>query len=198
MGLNIAYEEGQTPLEQEELDALRVKTITLRSELDELEQQNIEKALQWTMRRNFSTATIFSGDFVFELHRRMFDDVWEWAGKQRTTGKNIGVDPSQIRIALSQLLQDSRYWVDHHTYPPDEIAVRFKHRIVNIHCFPNGNGRHSRLIADVIVVHALGGEHFTWGHGNLVRVGEPRERYLEAIRAADGGDIGPLLAFARS
>jgi Fic-DOC domain mobile mystery protein B len=128
----------------------------------------------------------------------MFLEVWAWAGKFRDTNKNIGVDRLQIATQLKYLLDDTRYWIDHEIYPHDEIAVQFKHRLVSIHCFPNGNGRHSRLMADIVVEKIFGLPVFTWGAGNLVSAGSSRTKYIQAVRAADDGNIVPLLEFARS
>jgi len=136
-------------------------------------------------------------EFLCQLHRRMFGDVWKWAGQFRTTPRNIGVDAWQISPELRQLLDDVRYWIEHQTYAPDEIAVRFHHRLVWIHPFPNGNGRLSRLAADLLAVQ-LGQERFTWGSGNLVTIADLRKRYVDALRAADGLVVEPLLEFARS
>ena len=127
----------------------------------------------------------------------MLGDVWRWAGRFRTSERNIGIDYWQIPIALRQLLDDTKAWIEYHTYPPDEIALRFHHRLVQIHPFPNGNGRHARLTADLLVMR-LGGERFSWGSANLQDAGTVRQRYIAALQAADDHDIGPLLAFARS
>lgn len=200
MALIIDYEEGQTPLDEEEKEGLVIKTISTRAELDEFEQRNIEEAVRWTIgrRRKFTTDEILTEEFVCNLHKRMLSGVWEWAGSFRNTNKNLGVDKYQIGIQLRMLLDDTRYWLSNETYPPEEIAIRFKHRIVSIHCFANGNGRHSRLIADVIIEKIFGIEPFTWGSKNLLRAGESRANYLSALRKADGGDFSDLLLFARS
>jgi len=198
MGLNLTYIEGQTPLDEDEKQDLLIPTISTQGELDEFEQQNIESAVQWTMFHASSADEIFTEQFVRRLHQRMFGDVWSWAGSFRRTNKNIGVDKFEIGIALRKLLDDARYWIDHETYDGDEIAVRFKHRLVHIHCFANGNGRHSRLMADVIVEDIYDRSPFTWGRGSLRKKGEARSMYLAALRAADEGDIAPLLEFARS
>ena len=128
----------------------------------------------------------------------MFGKVWKWAGDFRKTNKNIGVDKFFIEQELRKLLDDCKYWIEHKTYPSDEIAIRCKHRMVKIHLFPDGNGRHSRLFADVLVSHVLERPVFTWGGKNLVRKGEARARYLIALRQADMENIEPLLQFARS
>src|ERR1043165_6912386 len=151
MGLELEYDAGQTPLDEDEKEGLLIDIIATRGELDEFEQQNIEQAIQWTMARSFTAQTIFTETFICNLHRRMYGDVWKWAGTFRRTNKNIGVDKWQIPTELRSLLDDARFWYDNNTYPPDEMALRFKHRLVSIHCFPNGNGRHSRLMADLIV-----------------------------------------------
>ena len=127
----------------------------------------------------------------------MLGTVWNWAGKFRTTERSIGIAPHQIQIDLRQLLDDARYWIDNDTYEPDEIAVRFHHRLVWIHPFSNGNGRHARMAADLLAV-AHGRPRFTWGRSSLVEASEAREGYITALRAADRHEIEPLLEFARS
>jgi Fic-DOC domain mobile mystery protein B len=187
-------DEAATPLTPEERDALIPTYITLRSELNEAEQIGIADADRWAFSRR---RDVLDEDFLRALHRRMFRSVWKWAGAFRTTPRNIGVEAWRIAPDLRQLLGDVRYWVDHQTYSPDEIAVRFHHRLVWIHPFPNGNGRFSRLAADLLAVQ-LGAERLTWGSGNLVAPAELRRRYIDALRAADGEVIAPLMAFARS
>lgn len=198
MGLDLAYIYGQTPLDEDEKDGLLIPTIATRAELDEFEQQNIEEALHWVLARSLKSNTILSEQFVRDLHKRMFGNVWAWAGVFRKTNKNIGIDKWQIPSALKALLDDTLYWVDHDTFRPDEIALRFKHRIVKIHCFPNGNGRHSRLMADVIIDKIYKLPVFSWGSGNLVKQSDARTNYLRAIREADKNNYEPLLLFARS
>jgi Fic-DOC domain mobile mystery protein B len=197
MGLDLQYQEGQTPLDENESEGLLLKTITTQGELNEAEQLNIEEAVEWTLRKKFSVDNILSETFCNELHRKMYSEVWRWAGTFRKTDKNIGVDKYQIPIALRNLIDDCRFWIDNKTYPEDEIAVRFKHRIVSIHCYSNGNGRHSRLMADVIVSHVFGRPTFTWGAASLVKASEAREVYLKTLRIADKGDVSELVGFAR-
>jgi Fic-DOC domain mobile mystery protein B len=198
MGLEIEYIEGQTPLDEDEKEGLLIKSITTRGELDEFEQFNIEKAIEWTLGKKWEPEYILSEDFVKELHKRMFKEVWSWAGEFRKTNKNIGVDKYQIGVSLKQLLDDGLYWFKNKTYSDEEFAIRFKHRIVKIHCFPNGNGRHSRLIADIIISQIFGKPVFTWSSINLNKKGEARSNYLTAIRLADIGDIIPLINFAKT
>lgn len=190
-----AQPDDATPLDAEERERLLQTWITTRADLNEAEQANIDDAVAWIQRRR--DAELLAEGFVFELHRRMFGDVWSWAGSTRKTGKNIGIDPVQIHIQLGGLLRDARYWMDHESFPPDEIAVRLHHGLVAIHSFPNGNGRHARLTADLLIVQ-LGGAPFSWGGGTLRDIGTLRAEYISALRAADQHDFAPLLAFARS
>jgi len=198
MGVNFEYQDGQTPLDEEEKEGLLITTITTRAELDEFEQLNIQKAVEWTLTRKFKPNKILTEEFIKDLHRRMFGDTWAWAGKFRLTNKNIGVDRFRVSVELRNLLDDTQFWIDHSTYPADEIAVRFKHRLVKIHCFANGNGRHSRLIADIIIDHIFKEAVYSWGSSTLIKADEVRKRYLTAIRRADNGDISMLMLFARS
>ena len=198
MGLELEYLPGQTPLDEDEKDGLLIPTITTRGELDEFEQKNIEEAIQWSLGRNFKPEAIFTEDFIKQLHQRMYGEVWAWAGHFRKTDKNIGVDKWQIPVALKSLLDDALFWVQNNTMPQDEIAIHFKHRLVSIHCFPNGNGRHSRLMADLIISKIYKQPEFTWGAATLIKASEERSQYLKALRAADSGDHSLLLAFAKS
>jgi Fic-DOC domain mobile mystery protein B len=198
MGLDLDYIAGQTPLDEDEKEGLRIQTIATRGELDEFEQQNIEQAVQWTLGRSFKPELIFTEDFIRTIHKRMYSDVWAWAGEFRKTNKNIGVDRWQIPTKLKYLLDDAKYWHENNTYPPDEIAVRFKHRIVSIHCFPNGNGRHSRLMADIIIEKIYKLPVFSWGADLRFPMNDTRTAYLKAVKTADKGDYNLLIDFARS
>jgi len=187
-------DDAATPLTPEEMRDLIPAHIAYRRELNEAEQENIVRAQEWALSRRRDP---LSEKFVKDLHRRMLGDVWQWAGKFRTSARNIGIDYWQIPVALRQLLDDAKAWIEYSAYPPDEIAVRFHHRLVQIHPFPNGNGRHSRLMADLLAMQ-LGRERFSWGRGSLRTAGAARARYVEALRAADDHDIAPLLVFARA
>lgn len=184
-----------TPLTPEEREGLKQTWITTRADLNEAEQANLDDAVAWTAK--LGDRDLLTEDFVFELHKRMFGEVWTWAGTSRRTNKNIGVDATEIHIRLGGLLRDARHWVEERVYPPDEIAIRLHHGLVAIHPFPNGNGRHTRLMADLLVVR-MGGEPFTWGGGTLQEIGELRDRYIQAVRKADHHEFGPLIDFARS
>ena len=198
MGLNLRYNDGQTPLDEDEKEGLLIKSIATRGELDEFEQQNIEDAIQWSLTRKFKTEQILSESFIQQLHIKMYSSVWKWAGEYRKTNKNIGVNKLEITTALRSLIDDAKYWLEHSVYEPDEFAIRFKHRLVSIHCFPNGNGRHSRMIADIIIEKNYQLPVFTWGGASLSVDMDIRSQYLKAIRKADKGEFDLLLKFARS
>ena len=186
-------DDAATPLTPAERADLIPSYISLRQELNEAEQIGIANADQWAFSRKRDV--LFEG-FLLRLHRRMFSDVWRWAGQYRTSERNIGVDHWTIAIELRNLLDDTRFWIANQTYSSDEIAIRFHHRLVLIHPFPNGNGRHARLTADLLVV-ALGRSRFSWGRTSLTDAGETRRRYVAALRQADRHNITPLLTFAR-
>jgi Fic-DOC domain mobile mystery protein B len=199
MGLTIEYESGQTPLSEEEMEGLKVPTITTREELDEFEQQNIEKALEWYLyRRKFKVDKILTEDFIQQVHVKMFGDVWSWAGQFRTSEKTIGIPWHKVPTRLRQLLGDCKYWIEQKTYPDEEIAIRFKHELVAIHLFPNGNGRHSRLMADIVMKHIFNKPTFTWGHKNIVDKSKTRSTYIKSLKDGDNGDFEDLIAFAQS
>ena len=198
MGLDLIYNDGQTPLDEDEKEGLLIKSIATRGELDEFEQQNIEDAIQWSLTRKFKSEQILSETFILALHKKMYKSVWRWAGEYRKTNKNIGVDKLEIPVALRSLIDDASYWLENNVYEPDEFALRFKHRLVSIHCFPNGNGRHSRMIADIIIEKIYQLPVFSWGSKSLADENDSRKNYLIAIRKADKGDLELLLKFARA
>ena len=193
-GIFEQQDNDATPLTPEETRDLIPSYIAYRSELNEAEQENIARAQAWALNRHRDP---LSEKFVKDLHRQMLGEVWRWAGKFRTSERNLGVAYWEIPAAIHQLLGDAKAWIEYKTYPPDEIAVRFHHRLVQIHPFPNGNGRHSRLVADLLVMR-LGRDRFSWGRESLRDAGAVRQRYISALQAADDYDLGPLLAFARA
>ena len=200
MGLNLDYSLGQTPLDEEESEGLKIPTISTKGELDEFEQKNIEEAVLWTIGLKVTIDKLLSESFIRSLHKRMYGEVWKWAGKFRQSEKNIGIESWKISTELKVLLEDAKFWIENETYTEDEMAVRFKHRIVSIHCFPNGNGRHSRLMADLIAEKIFNRKVFTWGQSNskLSNKSEERLNYLTALKKADNGDFTDLLKFSRS
>ena len=198
MGIDFEYISGQTPLDEDEKEGLLIESLSSRGELDEFEQLNIERAIEWSISRKFVERIILTEEFVKSLHKQMFGEVWSWAGQFRKSNKNIGVDWTIIGIELKKLLDDTEFWIKNRSYNPDEIAIRFKHRLVRIHCFPNGNGRHSRMMADIIIESIFEMEVFDWRYSSMVRADATRAEYISAIKKADGGNIEPLLDFARS
>ena len=187
-------DDAATPLTSEEKLGLMPSYITFRRELNEAEQINVTRAEQWAFSRK---RDVLNEAYLRRLHKQMFQDVWTWAGEFRTSERNIGVEPWRIVTELRELLENVRYWIAHQTYTADEIAARFHHKLVWIHCFANGNGRHGRLATDLLLVN-LGQPRFTWGRQSLVNAGDTRRSYVAALRAADNRDIQPLLKFVRS
>ncbi len=192
------YIDGQTPLDEEEKEDL-IPTILTRADLDRFEQENIIEARKWVMQKSvLARQNVFTERFLVNLHKRMFGQVWKWAGQYRRSNKNIGVDAYQIPTELHKLLGDGTYWLEHQTYGVTDLAIIFHYRLVNIHLFPNGNGRHARLCADVICAKYHGGA-LTWGgKEDLVEPSKTRKAYIAALIKADEGDYEPLIAFAKS
>lgn len=194
--------DGSTALDPDEAEGLKIASVATMSELDEHEQHNIESAKFQLATMRLGPRRLLGEAFARRLHKMMFGEVWRWAGTFRTTEKNIGVEKWRIPTELKKLCDDAVFWFENEVYTPDELALRFKHRLVSIHCFANGNGRHSRLMADLIVTHLFKMPPFSWGrHAGDPRIhtkGSVRDRYLEALHAADAGNFEPLIAFARS
>ena len=187
--------DAGTPLAPQERDGLIPTHVTTHEQLNELEAANILQAISWAFARK---RNVTDEAFLLGLHRRMLNRVWRWAGKYRVTERNLGVPPYRIQVELMALLDNMRFWIEQGTYPPDELAMRFHHGLVVIHPFANGNGRWSRLAADILIVQQRG-VRFSWGSGADLRcMGEDRDRYIAALKAADDHDLVPLVAFARS
>ncbi len=186
------------PLSEEERDGLKPDYITDRQTVYQLEQTNIEDALQWLRTSRLKVEQVLSVSFIQRLHQEMFGQVWKWAGLYRKTEKNIGILPHLIAIETQKLVDDAHYWYDQETYGPIELAIRFKHRLVSIHCFPNGNGRHSRLMADLIVEKLYRMPYFNWGSSTLVADDVIRKTYISALKKADNGELGDLIDFANN
>ncbi len=194
--MKFEYESGATPIDADEADGL-LPSLTTQSELNEWEQINITKALSKHLHRKYKPGNILDTFFLLNLHKDMFDETWKWAGKTRTTLKSIGVLTEEIRTRLRLLLDDVEYWIQKEIFSNDEICVRFHHQLVFIHIFPNGNGRHARIAADLLVK-AIGEKEFTWGNKDLSIKGKAREEYIRALKEADKNNYEPLLKFARS
>jgi len=189
-------DDGATALAPEDREALIPTWIVTRDVLNRAERDNIAAGLRWARRRGFD---VLDPDNLMNLHKRMFGDVWRWAGKPRQVVTNVGREDwwALREHHLHRLLGNIRAQIDHKGRDADEIAIAFHHELVAIHVFPNGNGRHARLAADLLAIR-LGREPFSWGRSDLVGVGEARDAYRAALKAADAGDLAPLLAFARS
>ena len=195
MALNLDYPDGATPLDAEELEGLIPAHIATRGELNVWESRNVLKAEQWL--RGARRRDMLSLAFVRRLHQRMFDETWKWAGAFRATEKNIGVDPAHIAPQTVNLCEDLKAQLAHNTLPLDQMAAMFHHRLVSIHPFANGNGRHARLMTDILLTQN-GAARFSWGEDAAMADSEVRQRYIAALRAADTRDYAPLFAFVRS
>lgn len=189
--------EGVTLLDPDEIEGLKFQHITTRGELDELEQANITQGLRWLARQR--GGDILTDDFMRKLHMRLFGDVWRWAGTYRAREKTIGIDPFQITVQLRALLDEARYWADNGTYAPLKAAALFHHRMVQIHPFPNGNGRHARIASDLYLEKYYSHAPIEWASGiDLQADNDRRTAYIAALRAADAGDFDPLLEFVEA
>jgi Fic-DOC domain mobile mystery protein B len=189
---------GATLLDPGQRDGLVQTWVTNRGDLNEAEQENIVKGAIWARRRRGVKAIdLLHDDYVKILHKQMFGEVWKWAGTYRQNKINIGIEPFRVPVEMPAMLDDLRFWVENKTFSPDEIAARLHHRLTQIHGFPNGNGRHARMMADLLI-ERLGGQPFSWGGGSIADASTLRTKYVSALQAADGHDIRPLLAFMRS
>lgn len=198
MGLILDFEDGQTPLDADENEGLLIKSISTKGELNEFEQLNIEQAIIWTLRKSLNSEKLLSAKFILDLHKRMYGQIWKWAGTYRKTEKNIGIPFFEIPSQIKYLPDDANYWYKNQIFPPDEFAIRIKHRLVSIHCFSNGNRRHSRLFADLIIEKLFGHQIFSWGAANLSKENNPRKIYLNALKLADQGQLEELIKFSRT
>jgi len=192
----IDYPKGTTPLGPDETEGLLLTHITKRAELNRWEQDNISQAYLWEER--LKKTDFFNEDFIYRLHKKMFGNVWKWAGKFRKSNKNIGNIWQEIAIELKKLCDDAKAWTEFETFTPDEFAAHFHHRLLCIRPFPNGNGRHTRLMADLIPEKIFKKPAFTWGSASLIKQGESRKRYIESLKAADNHDYSLLMEFVRS
>lgn len=193
MGLKFILKKGQTPIDDDEKEFLKIKGVSSLEELNFFEHENITKARRLLLKRKkFKAEEVFSREFILSIHKKMFSDVWLWAGKFRDREMNIGSSVKNIEIDVKELLDDAKYWLKNKTFSEEEIVIRFKHRLVKIHPFRNGNGRHSRLIAEIMCEKLFSLSVFSWGdvENNI----EAYKKYLHALRVADQGDYSELLA----
>ena len=194
--IDFKYPEEATPIDPDEAEGLLLTHITTHGELNRWEQDNIVEALAWIDKTK--PTNILNEQFIKQLHKRMFGNVWRWAGQFRRSDKNIGVLWHQVPMCLKNMFDDVAVWIQTQNEFPEEMAVRFHHRLVWIHPFPNGNGRHARLMADIFMENVLHGSPFTWGKRNLSSPSEYSRRYINALQEADNGNYIPLLEFAKS
>lgn len=194
--MRFEWPEGATPLDPDESEGL-IPSLTLKAELDEYEAINIAQAVRWASRSRAVRSELLRTQTLQDIHRRMFDRTWRWAGRLRQTQKSIGVESYRISTEVRNLCEDTKTWIEFGAYPPDEIAVRFHHRLVSIHPFANGNGCHARLATDLLCRNQ-GWPLFTWGSNDIGAVGAVRRRYIAALQAADRHDLAPLLDFVRT
>ena len=193
--MQFEYAPRATPIDPDEALDLIPKHISTQADLNAWEEMNIVEGANWVARQKIIQG--LDEGLVREMHSRMFNKTWLWAGTFRKSAKSIGIDWTQIAVALKNLLDNTAYQIENQAVPIDEIVVRFHHQLLLIHAFPNGNGRHARLIADALIVN-LGGKRFSWGgNTSIATLGLTRQNYLSALRAADKGDITPLMLFAR-
>ncbi|HEY5125596.1 MAG TPA: mobile mystery protein B [Ignavibacteria bacterium] len=191
------YPEGATPIDADELADLIPTHIKLQKELNEWEQKNISDATELYYNKQFTIEEILDFYFLLKVHKDMFDKTWKWAGKTRKTMKNIGADVSQIFEQTKYLCDDVKFWIENDTYSKDEIGARFHHRLVQIHLFPNGNGRHSRFVTDLLMK-SVRNELFTWGNKDLYSQSSVRNNYITSLKEADKNNYKPLLDFVRT
>ncbi len=195
--LELPEPKGATPLTLEEKLGLKDKHkhITTRGELNELESANIIEGLKWLEQRPKSF-DVLTDTVARTMHKRLYEAVWDWAGKYRQTEKNIGVPVWDISTKLRTCLDDARYWRDNNTYEPLEAAARFHHELVRVHPFPNGNGRWARIMADIYLTGFNKVFILDWSGGNTFSA--HRTTYIAALKAADGHDFEALINFVKS
>jgi Fic-DOC domain mobile mystery protein B len=195
--LKIIYIEGQNHLSEEDIAGLKLTDLTNYSDIKLAEEKGVAKTTAWVEKNYFKSERIFTEAFIKEIHKRMLGEVWHWAGKYRLANKNLGVDKLKISSELKQLMSNTKFWIEDESYTMDEIALRFAHRLMQIQAFPDGNARHAKIMANVILEHLLNSEIFTWGES----IADPiknREKFLDALKKADKGKMDELMKFARS
>ena len=194
--MEFIYPKGATPLDPDSARGLIPKLQT-QAELNAFEQMNIQTAYLWAQKSRKLKNDIVSVHGIKLLHKRMFDQTWTWAGEFRKHDTNIGSPWQQIPERLKAMSDDTEYWIENKSYDFLEIAVRYHHRLVSIHPFPNGNGRLSRLVADLLLEYNKLGP-FEWGaEVSLTNEGPNRNAYLSALRDADSGSVEKLILFAK-
>lgn len=191
--------EGATPLSPDDILGLKHKHVETREQLNELEAANILQGQIWASKLKVRTLeSIFVRDFIAELHRALFGDVWDWAGDFRLRELNIGVDPLNIPVELHNFLEDAKCWIEFNHYDHLELSARIQHRLVKIHPFVNGNGRHSRIFTDIVRVFLLKEKPMKWAEAKLENMTTERAAYISGLRKADGGDFTEFVEYLRN
>lgn len=189
--INIDLPAGATPINPEEFDGLIPKHITTRDELNAAEFENIGEAQikYYLAKRKFQ----FSVSSLYRIHQDMFKNVWRWAGKKRTTNKNIGIDKTQIDAQMKVVIDDLSYWIED-KMNEIEISARLHHRLVYIHPFNNGNGRWARFIVNLFLIDKV--ESFLdIPEQELLHSNDLRQKYISALKDADVQNFVPLIEF---
>ncbi|MBL4830442.1 MAG: mobile mystery protein B [Aliivibrio sp.] len=199
MTTSVENPEGATPLSPDDMQGLKHKHVDTREQLNELEAANILQGQMWASKlTNPTLENIFERSFVTNLHKALFGDVWEWAGIFRQRELNIGVDPKNISVDLHNFLEDARCWIEFKHYNNLELSVRIQHRLVQIHPFVNGNGRHSRVFTDIVRVYLLGEKPMKWANAKLENMTEERSSYISSLRKADAEDFSEFIKYLQS
>ncbi len=193
MGIDFSETEGATSIDPDEGQGL-IPALSTQAELNEFELLNIIEAIRWAERSRKMKSDLLRPDSLRLLHKRMFGKTWTWAGTYRLTQKSIGLESYRISTEMLNLIEDTKIWIQSETYGPAEIAARFHHRLVFIHSFPNGNGRHARLATDLLCDQNKW-PRSDWGATNLAAVGTARSQYIKALQQADRHNLSPLIAF---
>ena len=187
-----------TPLAHEELLGLIPTWIATRSDLNLAEFTNVNAAQTTPSWQKMPTEKLLDDLQLRRLHKAMFGNVWVWAGQYRTRNMNIGFDFARVALEVRNLLEDARFWFrESSTEQLEADACQLHHRLVSIHPFANGNGRHARFYTDLIL-QSKSLPAFSWGGANLVDPSDNRSRYITALQLADRGDLTALKEFVRS
>jgi len=190
--------DGATPLSPDDLVGLKLPHIQTRAQLNEVEAANILQGQMWVSGlKSLTLDVIFSRDFIIALHHNLLGDVWAWAGTFRVRELNIGVDPKNIAVDLHNFLEDAKCWVEFNHFSDLELSARIQHKLVQIHPFPNGNGRHSRIFTDIVRICLLKKNPLRWANVKLEDISQERTAYITGLRKADGGDISELVQYLK-
>jgi Fic-DOC domain mobile mystery protein B len=192
---NLIDRDGSTPLDHDQIKGIRFAHLTTMGELDELEDENIQRGLEWLNHQK--TKDYLSIEFLCKLHEKLFGEVWKWAGKFRTVEVNISkYRHHDVRPQLHNFFEDIKLWISGGKMSWDEISAEMHHRLVTIHPFPNGNGRTTRIFTEY--VQKRNQQQVTsWGSTRKIDQKKRRDDYIKALRLADIGDFRALIDFMK-